>query len=337
MDKIGFVIRTYKPGDEIAINEMFNEVFHQNRSLEHWYWKYRNNPYGSHKIALALAPDGTLAAHYGGYPVKLVFCFDKRKQEFMAYQLGDKMTRKAFRGVGFGRNALLALTFREFQKNFGTDSFFGYGFGTHHSLRFGLLFLDYVDVEPVPFRKVSVKELWQKVETSALRRVLAMRKVREVDAPDKQWDDFFSKVAPSYRFLTKRDAEYLKWRYVDRPDRRYLILSVMKKGRLSGWSVFYREGSKLIWGDGLFELDDIESVRVMFSHLLKSHYSRGVETVECWFSVRPSWWDRILNALGFDREAEPSNLHLTGPITDPEALSMLKGDFFYTVGDSDLF
>lgn len=336
MVKTAFVIRPYKPGDEIAINEMFNEVFHQNRSLEHWYWKYRDNPYGSYKIALAFAPDGTLAAHYGGYPVKLLFCSDKRKQEFMAYQLGDKMTRRAFRSVGFGKNSLLALTFREFQRNF-KDALFGYGFGTHHSLRFGLLILDYVDVGPVPFRKVSVNRLWQKVELSALRRLLSMRKVREVDALDKEWDDFFEKVAPSYRFLTKRDSEYLKWRYIDRPDRPYLILSVIKGSRLSGWSVFFREGNKMIWGDALFEPHDIESVRIMFFHLLKSPYSQGVETVEGWFSLRPAWWNRILDSLGFDRGSEPSNLHFTGPITDLEALSMLKEDFFYTMGDSDLF
>lgn len=337
MDAKDFIIRPYQPGDETAINDMFNEVFHQNRSLEHWYWKYRDNPYGSHKIALAFAPDGTLAAHYGGYPVKLFFCSDKRIQEFTAYQLGDKMTRKAFRGVGFGKNSLLTLTFREFQKNFGKDAFFGYGFGTHHSLRFGLLFLNYVDIEPVTFWKVSVKKLMTNLKLPLLRRIFSIRKVMEVITPDRLWDDFFFDIAPSYRFLVKRDSEYLKWRYLGRPDKRHLVLYVMKMGRFSGWSVFHRDGNRLIWGDALFKPDDIDSVRVLFSYLLRCPYSQGVETIEGWFPERPLWWVKTLISLGLEKEQEPSNLHLTGPITDPVAVEMLRSDFYYTMGDSDLF
>lgn len=337
MDKATFIIRPYQQGDETAINEMFNEVFHQNRSLEHWWWKYRDNPYGSYKIALAFAPDGILAAHYGGYPVKLFFHSDKGEgREFLAYHLGDKMTRREFRGVGFGKDALLTRTFREFQKNFGGDAFFGYGFGTHHSLRFGLLFLNYMDVEPVPFWTATVEALIKNVQISILRRLLTPRRVNKINRPDRQWDNFFLRVAPSYRFLIKRDAEYLKWRYIDRPDRRYFILSVNKMGRLSGWSVFFRDGSQLIWGDGLFEPYDIESVRLLLARLLKDPYSQGIERVVGWFPERPSWWGKILKSLGFEKGQEPSNLHLTGPI-NPAWLPMLRSDFYFTMGDSDLF
>jgi len=34
-----FIIRPYQKGDEIAINNTFNQVFGTDRSIEEWYWK----------------------------------------------------------------------------------------------------------------------------------------------------------------------------------------------------------------------------------------------------------------------------------------------------------
>ncbi len=338
MNNKDFIIRPYEPGDEFRINDMFNEVFNQQRGMEHWYWKYRDNPYGSYKIALAFAPDGTLAAHYGGYPVK-VFCNPDKGEakEFIVYHLGDKMTRKRFRGVGFGRNALLSLTFRAFQREFLGDAFFGYGFGTHHSLRFGLLFLDYVDIEPVSYWRISLEGLKRGLKVSSLRRLFDIRRVRKVNHIDSKWVDFFLRVAPCYGFLIKRDAQYLNWRYIKRPDRKYHILSVSRRGELSGWSIFFRDGNRMIWGDALFMPDDTESVKVLLMHLISDTYCDGCDNIEGWFAKRPGWWERILRTIGFEDKDEPSNLHLTGPITNPMALSLIKESFYYTLGDSDLF
>lgn len=331
-----FIIRPYRPGDEFKINEMFNEVFHRDRSIEHWYWKYRDNPYGSGRIALAIAPDGTLAAHYGGYPLKLFLATDKK--EFTVYHLGDKMTRRIYRGVGIGKNSLLSLTFRAFQDNFARDALFGYGFGTHHSLRFGLMFLNYIDFEPVSFWRLPIERLLKGKGVSFLRQLFSLRRLKQVKEIDVQWDEFFYTVAPSYRLLIKRDSQYLNWRYLRRPDRQYLILSVTKKNRLTGWSVFFREGNRLIWGDALFIPDDTSSVKVLFSYLLRDPYCKGCETIEGWFAEDPQWWGQCLKSLGFERETEPSNLHLVVTIiTDPEALTMLRKGFYYTLGDSDLF
>jgi len=331
-----FIIRPYRRGDEFAINEMFNEVFHQNRQIEHWYWKYRDNPYGSYKITLAFAPDGTLAAHYGGYPVRLFYYPDNGSyEEYTSLHLGDKMTRKRFRAVGFGRNSILAKTFRGFQDTFLRDVLFGYGFAAHHSLRFGLLFLGYVDVEPVPFKSASVDELRTNLNKGLMSRFNIL-KTRQVETVDERWSAFFFRVAQSYKFLTKRDEEYLRWRYFKRPDRSYIFLSVSMMGRLKGWSVFYRDGDRIIWGDALFEPRDLNSVRSILSYLLKEPFSAGTRSIEGWFPSRPFWWEEVLSSLGFENHQEPSNLHLISPVNDGIAISMLK-DFYYTIGDSDLF
>lgn len=338
-----FVIRTYKPGDEEKINEMFNEVFSQQRDISHWYWKYRDNPLGSFFISLAVSGKGRLAAQYAGYPV-MFYSLDsrgKKATEFLSYHIGDKMTRSRYRGVGLGRNSLLARTFMLFRETFGYKMGvpFAYGFTTHHSRRFGLLLLDYKDVGPVPYRRLDLEpgRQWP-VQAGRIKTFLSRLSVEEVSDTDHSWTDFFYRVAPSYKYLIRRDASYLKWRYIERPDRRYLFLRVRRGRQMAGWSVFYREGNRIIWGDALFAPGDIMAVKSVFRLLLSHPLCKGAEFVEGWFPPRPHWWDTILQTLGFQFEPEPNDLHLTPPVfTDGNIEEVLKKDFYYTMGDSDLF
>ncbi len=342
-DRDTFVIRIYQPGDEEKINELFNEVFSQQRDISHWYWKYRDNPLGSYFISLAVAGDGRLAAQYAGYPV-MVYSSDSSgtsAAEFMTYHIGDKMTRNQYRGVGVGRNSLLARTFMLFRDTFGYGRGvpFAYGFTTHHSRRFGLLLLNYTDIGPVPYRRLTLETVRPlPVRTNRIRAFLSRMTVEEVSEIDPSWTDFFYRVAPSYGCLIKRDAPYLSWRYMQRPDRKYLFLKVRRGQRMAGWSVFYREGTKIVWGDALFAEGDVEAVKTVFTHLLAHPLCRRAEFVEGWFPPRPHWWDSLLQTLGFTLEPEPSDLHLTPPVfTGKNLEGNLRKNFYYTIGDSDLF
>ena len=67
-----FVTRAYQPGDESAILDLFTRSFHTPRSLEHFRWKYLQNPYGGGHISLTFDSDGKLVGHYAGYLVPFV-------------------------------------------------------------------------------------------------------------------------------------------------------------------------------------------------------------------------------------------------------------------------
>lgn len=320
---------------------MFNEVFSQERDISHWYWKYRDNPYGSHIISLALSQSGILAVHYGGYPVRLYLCssVDKPPEEFMTYHIGDKMTRREFRSAGFGKNAVLTKTFMHFKEMYADKQGvpFAYGFTTHHSKRFGILFLNYADIEPVPYRKFDLGMV-NNFRVSRLKASLLRLRVEEISEIDNGWTEFFYRGAPDYKYLVKRDTTYLRWRYLQRPDRKYLILLVKKGAKIAGWSVFYREANKIIWGDALFSPGDLNAVKSILSYLCTHQIAKGADFIECWFPPRPEWWDILLQTLGFKMEIEPNNLHLTPPIfTDSGVTEDLKKYFYYTIGDSDLF
>lgn len=338
-DPLAFTIRAYREKDEEAINEMFNEVFSQQRRLDHWYWKYRDNPYGSHYISLAVSPEGRFAAHYAGYPVRLVNyqAGPDRPEETTICQLGDKMTRPEFRSIGFGRRSLMTRTFAHFRENH-PDLAFSYGFLTHHSLRFGLLFLGYRIIEPVPLRSIPFGELCEAASGRSWKARLFGPRAVQVSSADGAWDKFFEDVAPSYGRLVRRNAAYVTWRYLRRPDRKYLIISSGKSSGLSGWAVFHREGAKIIWGDALFRPGDAGSVRAVLGFLCGHPEAEGAEVVECWFPNRPAWWDKILAELGFERRPEPNDLRfcITNFVSE-DIPAKLAASLYYSAGDSDLF
>lgn len=335
-----FILRSYRSGDEGKINEMFNEVFRQNRDIRHWHWKYRDNPHGPSIISLAETPQGILAAHFGAYPLKLCFYSPGSAipEESTIYHAGDKMSRMQFRSAGFGRSSLLAQTFHHFaEASRQADYAYTFGFMTHHSLRFGLLLLNYQLIEPVPFRRLEW-DMLSEMTIPSYRKLFKGIRSEAVSAVDHTWSDFFTCVAPDYACLVKRDAAYLDWRYVQRPDKKYLIVAVKKRSRIAGWSVFSRDGNKIIWGDALYAKGDSDCVRASLIFLRTHPFADGAEHVECWSPPRPAWWDSILQSLGFKNETDPDNLcFCIGIIKDNDSLDQSKNMLYYTKGDSDLF
>ena len=74
-------VRPYRPGDEQGILDSFNLVFREvcgegfvDRDMAYWRWQFLDNPVG-HRIWVAVADDGTIAAHYGGmsFPIHTAF------------------------------------------------------------------------------------------------------------------------------------------------------------------------------------------------------------------------------------------------------------------------
>src|SRR5687768_4767235 len=106
--------RPYRSGDEAAILDLFARSFpHAPRSLEHFRWKYQQNPYGNERISLTYAL-GSLAGHYSGYPVP----FRAYGKDLLALHIGDTMTDVAFRHIGRGPSSILGRTALHFYENF---------------------------------------------------------------------------------------------------------------------------------------------------------------------------------------------------------------------------
>src|SRR4029077_5624358 len=125
-------------------------------------------------------------------------------------------------------------------------------------------------VEPVAYR---VRELVRKPlrrirRTERWPRGWQLELVREVGP---ELDDFFERVAPAYRFLVRRDSRYLRWRYFECPDVPYFMVAIRKGRQMGGWSVFGVRGSRLAWGDALFDPRHADAAEILLRHVVPSY------------------------------------------------------------------
>ncbi|MEM7355652.1 MAG: hypothetical protein AAF657_32860, partial [Acidobacteriota bacterium] len=172
-------------------------------------------------------------------------------------------------------------------------------------------------------------------------------RIRRVESVGPSWDRFFRRVAPSYGFLVRRDAEYVDWRYLQCPDKqcpddqdldqRFVLLAAYRWRRLVGWSVFSRRQDRLVWGDALFDPRHARAAQAVLASALVQPELEGAEQIAGWFPEQPVWWHEELLRLGFVDRPEPEGLGMVAlPDTEPEAFADLAR-LYYTMGDGDLF
>jgi hypothetical protein len=321
------VVRGYEPGDETAILDLFARSFHAPRSLEHWTWKYRLDPYGREHISLAFA-DGRLAGHYAGYPVP----FRAGGCDVLAHQIGDTMTDAAVRHVGRGPTSVLGRTADHFYKTFCEGSVaFNYGFNVANIQKFSVRFLGSDRVLPIVYR-VRSSPLAAMPRTSRWMRGYQLELVRSTTP---EYDELFQRAARDYEFLIRRDAEYLRWRYLQCPDIPYFVVAIRKWRRLAGWIVYRIRENRFSWGDALFDRRHPDAVAVALRHVAAGH---PVDLLEGWFPRHPGWFHSALLDLGFEERPEPQDLSLMcNPFTLTDATAMMREALYYTMGDGDLF
>ena len=330
-----FVVRPFEEGDERDILRMFKPSFHVERSLDHWRWKYVNQPYGAHHITVARAPNGELAAHYAGYPVTFSHFQaggkHAREERWQALQIGDTMTHPQYRGVGRAHTGLLGRCIRHFFANHCDEGRIGFNFGVNTG-NIQKLTRRLVGVEPVERVGYWIRPIVRPNEVDRSYRIIKPKTV------DRRWDRFFSKVGPHYRFLVRRDAQWLQWRYLQCPDDPpFLLLAARRWGRIVGWGVFRRDEDRLRWCDALFDPRHVEATWSMLQAAIDDPSMEGTQRVEAWFPSRPEWWRRQLVELGFEPAQQPDDLAwIAAAFGCEHALDLLQNQYYYTMGDSDL-
>lgn len=326
-----FVIRRYRPGDETAIVDLFNRSFSQPRTLADWKWKYEDDPYGRERISVALGGDGALVGHYAGYPV--AYRLDGR--DVLAHQIGDTMTDPAVRHVGRGPTSILGRTALHFYETFCEGQVaFNYGFNVANIQKFSTRFLRAHRVEDVAYRARDLRSDPLKPLGRAEKYVRGVQ-LELVRSVSKEWDDLFSRAAPHYGFLIRRDAKYVLWRYLLRPGAPYIVVAMRKWRRLAGWIAFRLRANHLWLGDLFVDPDHAEVVEAALRHVAAVY---RLETLDGWFPDRPPWMAELAASLRLTKAREPQDLGvMCVPFGDPDAPERIRASLYYTSGDSDLF
>ena len=327
-----FITRAFREGDETAILDLFNRSFpHAPRSLAHFRWKYRENPFGSERISLTFDESERLVGHYCGYGVP----YRIHGRDQLAHQIGDTMTDPSIRHIGRGPTSVLGRTALHFYENFCEGQVaFNYGFNVANIQKFSLRFLRSDRVEPVTFR---IRDLRARPfpPISRVERWLRGYQLEAVKDVGPEWDALFERAANDYQFLVRRDARYVRWRYLDCPDVPYVVVAVRKWRHLVGWIAYRIHERRFLWGDALFDREFADAIDVALRHVVSGH---AIDTVEAWFPPRPSWFDAVLAGLEFETHPEAQDLSvMCVPFLWPEAVAGIRQSLYYTWGDSDLF
>ncbi len=333
-----YSLRPYQPGDEQALNTAFQEVFGVSRSLEHWRWKFMDSPFGPGPISTVWHGDA-LAAQYAGYIIPL---WQEDRLE-SGLHIGDTLTRPAYRGVGRGPTSLLVRAFRLFERLYCENHIsFGYGFLTDKIERFGGRFLGYQSDTPVyewVLQGETLAAWWDTVIDANL--VQPGDSVTGENRVGDWADELFQAARSDYPWMVARNRAYLDWRYARHPDYAYRFYLMRRDGRPLGWWLTRVENGVLLLGDALFRAETAEPV-ARLALIAGLHELRGqgvtIHRVQGWFAQTPSWWNRVLENLGFIKQRQFQNLNFCLKSYRPgQTEREVAENFYFTHGDSDLF
>jgi hypothetical protein len=325
-----WTIRPYRPGDEGRILDLFKRVFGVDRSLEHWRWKFQDNPAGQH-IRLAETPSGELVGQYAGLPVRMAW----GEKTLVFTQIIDVMVDPRVR-LGLKRPGLFSALANRYIADYGGLGKVsgGYGFPTPQALRIGQRVAGYTPLHPVVglVRDLGRGDHHRPPWSARLFRV------EEVDRYGEEIDRLWERMRPALAVAIVRNARYLNWRYADCPDIRYHRFAAFH--RLTGAPAGLAILRLRVRGERVAVLVDwLASSRAVASAMVARcegiAREAGMDRLEAWFPpyTLPC---RFFQELGFRPEA--TVYEFVALPTSPEvSLEWAKNRWYYTMGDSDIY
>jgi hypothetical protein len=328
-------IRRYQPGDEDQIIQLFHRVFGKERSLDHWRWKFQENPEGTH-ICLAVTDAGRIVGQYAGMPVRVVV--EGRRHIFS--QVIDSMVDRDYRR-GLKKPGVYARLFMRFAEEFGGGNAVDvlWGFPTPEAVRINRGLLGYVSL-PSVVKLVGVLDCLscptRRQQMSGLLRRLRCP-ISIVDRFDSRVDRLWEQCQPEMGVATIRDARYLNWRYAYCPDVNYRLLVA---GGGMGLPIQGMAVLRLGWEgqpvaclmDWLVPSKKITTAGDLMQRIVEEARLAGMKELHAWFP-RSSFWHRYLLAMGF--QAIHATQMVVHPFTSAVPLELLNARWYYTMGDSD--
>lgn len=327
-------IKNYQDGDESTVLKAFNKAFNVSRTHKHWFWKFKTNPFGGPFTSLAW--DGNkLAAQYTGYPLLLDI---GDNQEFKVFHNGDTFVLPEYRGVGVGRNNLLARTFRFWERTTQEGNvFIAYGFNTGKIRRLCQLFLGITVDLPIYEWNLPTSKIYKAGNIARFKNLISGFSVSKETTVGDWANQIYGDVRNNYPWLIKRNKEYLSWRYEQHPDFTYCFYLVKHWGNPVGWFITRPDGDKLYLVDALVSKNNAAAILRLYLQQVQKDYPE-VEMISSWFSEIPEWWVKILKDEKFEKQRQFQDLYLGAKSYDDRVTTQVFADrFYFTMGDSDLF
>jgi len=237
--KKNYTVRPYRSGDEEEIVELLELVFDGwpkfdlgCSALDHWKWKYLDNPLNTSFIALGVSEDGIIGVNHS-FPHRI-----KIGDDILLGTYGsDLAVHPGFRQIGVKtRTHDLKEEMRKPAGISVTYSVSGNPIVIQSRLRRGRPMFPHPVINLVRIRDIDrqikampVKHAWlTKRGFNAIRTFNEIRnvfrasggvdeelRVREIRAFDERIESFWDEVSKHNGFIIERNTDYLNWRYCD--------------------------------------------------------------------------------------------------------------------------
>jgi len=359
-----FTIRLYQAGDEKDIVPLLELVFNGwprldlgCAPLDHWIWKYRDNPSSAINIIVATSEDGIIGCDHA---------IQKRikigGEVHLCSLTGDVAVHPDYRNTGVWKKM---IDFRgELRAKTGVRlNYFMTGNPVvvksisktrpqfPHSLT-NLVRIRDIDhhMRSIPTEKATfVRFGFRALKlTNRARYSLSRRKlwhdidIVEVNSFDDKTDEFWRQVSGGYSFIAERSCTYLNWMYCDPRGGNFAIRQAVESGRIVGYVVLsinkYRGDYPVGFVVDLLTLPDRLDVAEMLATSAGEYFDeRGVNIVN-YLVIKGHPYSGLFRRLGFlDSRVKFHLFYRTKELS--ERMRDLKkrppSDVMFTWGDHD--
>lgn len=253
-------VRVYQPDDEEGIVRLLQLVFdgwpHLDLDcspIDHWKWKFRDNPLKMSSITLAKSDDEIVGCHHT-MPVRVKM----GEKVFLCTSGADFAVHPDFRGRRISR----VLSARGFEINANEELKLHYAIIGNPILlksvskrrpRFphpicNLVKIRDIDrqLEAMPVENASLMKLGFKTAKlfNFIRKIIRSSEPKNrdlsivhVDSFDDGINEFWDEVSGYYDLIVERRREYLNWRYCDLRTGDFVVRQAKENDRILGYSV----------------------------------------------------------------------------------------------------
>lgn len=317
------ILRPFSAGDEKIVNETFNEVFGQTRSLEEWYWKF-GAPHEPKYIMLAWNDAGQLLAQWAAIPVRL-WAFS---QELRAAQIVDVFSRKIARTSLRAAAAYLGVM-REFHRQWCGPHGFSllFGFPSRRPLELDQKSGEYTQIPDLPVLQFS-----RPIRAKRFSRLpLGLQLGPDPTAADVLWLVSQTRLP----LAVVRDGAYFSRRYSGRPNVRYHHAVAWAKGNPRAYAIFVPRRRTLFWAELLWDGEDIAAVELVAEEGERFGKVWGCTELCGWFRGDPELAG-YLRSTGWKEEEHPEVRWLGRSFDLRVPPERVPESLYFTIGDSDL-
>jgi hypothetical protein len=309
-----YIIRDYKKGDEREITSLFHDVFGKEMTIEQWNWKYAIP--GRGRIYSKVVEDSfkKIIGHAGAIPLRGIF----KNKPIQFFQIVDVMVHPKARGF-LGKknvfNRLMRILFEDIRKKF--FYVFCYGFPGTRPYILG--------------ERVGVYERIEqavKIIKQMSRSLINPYSVKILGWDDDRLDGLWARLSKEFSLSLIRDKSYLNWRYATNPFFSYQLFGFFLLGNLKGWVVIRDLKDEVLVIDLFTESKRYISILKALENYL---IAQGKKTIHLWLPEK-----RRKYIKGYSIKETP--IVVTNMVWKlPIKTSIVKENFYYTMGDADIF